>query len=405
MLVSIILASYNRYPFILYSLYALENQNFDLSKMEVILVDDASSDQTPFLKYYDPPYAFKYIRNKKNAGLAATRNRGLENAKGRVIIFLDAEMLVDPNYVRNNYRHHLKNKNSVVIGDKVRRLYTFICPGFNERQIKEVNSLLIKRAIVKKRLSTMVDKNTKLEDISPIVNHLKHPLQILDKRDIQHFSSLRAFSTPKKDLTRILSQLGPDFEKSPIAWMACFGNLSLRKSLVKKVGGFDADFKKWGEEDRDFAYRLYKEGALFIVDKDLKRYHQEHLESSNKKKEGKTNKLLLQKKHPELNVSIRALKYIQKLDYDFLNKIVQEDHTLFSDFPGQFEEFKRAIVLMLQQIYILKSENKKVKNVLKHSGIQNNPLKREQIFKERDQVESLGKYPNLIKLFDILTNK
>jgi cellulose synthase/poly-beta-1,6-N-acetylglucosamine synthase-like glycosyltransferase len=68
--VSIIIPSYNKYPLNLLTLYSLEKQNFDFSKMEVLLIDDASEDQTSeLLENYQPPYHFNYIRCKQNNGM------------------------------------------------------------------------------------------------------------------------------------------------------------------------------------------------------------------------------------------------------------------------------------------------------------------------------------------------
>ncbi|MDF2680659.1 MAG: glycosyltransferase, partial [Brevibacillus sp.] len=101
--VTVILPSYNRYPLNLLTLYSLENQTFDPSRMEVILIDDASTDKTHSLQYYRPPYSFQYIRNCRNEGRSKTRNKGIKAAKGEILIFLDAEVIVDPDFVNNHY--------------------------------------------------------------------------------------------------------------------------------------------------------------------------------------------------------------------------------------------------------------------------------------------------------------
>ncbi|MFP3416038.1 glycosyltransferase family 2 protein, partial [Bacillus sp. SIMBA_074] len=76
--VTVILPSYNRYPLNLLTLYSLENQTFDFAKMEVILIDDASTDGSHALEHYRPPYPVRYIRNTTNAGRSKTRNIGIQ---------------------------------------------------------------------------------------------------------------------------------------------------------------------------------------------------------------------------------------------------------------------------------------------------------------------------------------
>ena len=48
--VSVIDISYNEYPTNLFSLYALQNQTSNHLKMEIIFVDDASTDKASVMK-------------------------------------------------------------------------------------------------------------------------------------------------------------------------------------------------------------------------------------------------------------------------------------------------------------------------------------------------------------------
>ncbi len=67
--------------------------------MEVIFIDDASTDQTQEeLRNYQPPFHFKYIRNEQNLGRAKVRNLGIKSSRGKILIFLDAEMICEPDF-------------------------------------------------------------------------------------------------------------------------------------------------------------------------------------------------------------------------------------------------------------------------------------------------------------------
>jgi glycosyltransferase involved in cell wall biosynthesis len=55
---------------------------------EVLVVDDGSRDRTPdLLRSLSPRYPFRCLR-QENSGPAAARNRGVEEARGRLVLFL-----------------------------------------------------------------------------------------------------------------------------------------------------------------------------------------------------------------------------------------------------------------------------------------------------------------------------
>ncbi|WP_057775510.1 glycosyltransferase [Cytobacillus dafuensis] len=405
--VSIIMPSYNRYPLNLLSLHSLENQTFDLSKMEVILIDDASTDQTEDLKNYRPPYRFIYIKTRRNIGIAAARNLGVKMSKGKVIVFLDAEMIVDPNYIRNRYRHHLKSENAVVIGGKpTGKLYTCLFPEFGKKQMKDIARLIRKRPVVKERIEKSINKKVISEMIGSTIKTFMRPIQLLSKEDIYSFRKLKPF-TVKRSYNEydLLTYLDHNLEKSPLVWLACLGNLSIRRSFFDRVRGYEEAFKGWGPEDAEFAYRLYKADANFVVEPSLIRYHQEHPKHKILSDEGDRNWLIFQEKHPYLEVCVRAIGLIEKKDYKFMENIIEESLSLKKEYHNQYKKFQDSLILLLKEIRILKSRKKTIRHLMQSSGIEADAMKKKQIFKERNEIESYGKYKNLIKLFDLLTNK
>lgn len=67
------------------------------SRVEVIIVDDCSSDDSmEILKKYND---FKILRNKENSGVSYSRNAGIEVSKGKYITFIDSDDFVFDNYV------------------------------------------------------------------------------------------------------------------------------------------------------------------------------------------------------------------------------------------------------------------------------------------------------------------
>lgn len=60
--------------------------------LELIVVDDASSDETSrVLDFYRKRPDFVYVRNEQNMGAAASRNRGVQKAQGTYVAYLDAD--------------------------------------------------------------------------------------------------------------------------------------------------------------------------------------------------------------------------------------------------------------------------------------------------------------------------
>lgn len=60
-------------------------------RTEIVVVDDGSTDSTPdVIASFETPHEFRTVR-QANGGLAAARNRGLRESRGKYIVFLDAD--------------------------------------------------------------------------------------------------------------------------------------------------------------------------------------------------------------------------------------------------------------------------------------------------------------------------
>lgn len=95
-LVSIITPVYNSERFLAETIDSVMAQSFQ--NWELILIDDCSSDGSPELmrRYAGMDSRIQHIRLAENMGAAAARNRGLEEARGRYIAFVDADDLWAP---------------------------------------------------------------------------------------------------------------------------------------------------------------------------------------------------------------------------------------------------------------------------------------------------------------------
>lgn len=94
-LVSIVMAVYNGEKYLIETLKSLTNQNY--KNIEIIIIDDCSSDHTEqIIKSYHDKRVI-YYRNEKNMKLAYSLNKGISVAKGKYIARMDADDLCAPN--------------------------------------------------------------------------------------------------------------------------------------------------------------------------------------------------------------------------------------------------------------------------------------------------------------------
>lgn len=90
-LLSIIIPAYNSKPYIDHLINRLKPQI--TSEIEVIVVDDGS--KFPYMA----PYDWVKVIRQENGGASSARNKGLDNANGKYIAFIDSDDLVSENYV------------------------------------------------------------------------------------------------------------------------------------------------------------------------------------------------------------------------------------------------------------------------------------------------------------------
>lgn len=111
------MAIFNVEKYIERSLKSILNQTMDLNDIEVIMVDDCSTDNTRnIVKEYEEKYSnFKAVYHKKNSGgCAVPRNSGLKVAKGKYIMFLDPDDEFAPDMCETLY-NKIENTDANVV--------------------------------------------------------------------------------------------------------------------------------------------------------------------------------------------------------------------------------------------------------------------------------------------------
>ena len=98
--VSIIIPVYNKEKYLKETLSSVDRQSDD--DLEIIIIDDASTDNSfdiinDFVS--NTKKQTKVIKNDNNCGVAHCRNIGIEEAKSDYITFLDADDILDDNFI------------------------------------------------------------------------------------------------------------------------------------------------------------------------------------------------------------------------------------------------------------------------------------------------------------------
>lgn len=98
--VSIIVPVYNKEPYLDDCLNSLLNQTWHA--FEVIIVNDGSTDHSQeiidkFVEHDSRFHAFQ----AQHVGVSAARNAGIETATGEFLAFVDADDIIEPNYIKN----------------------------------------------------------------------------------------------------------------------------------------------------------------------------------------------------------------------------------------------------------------------------------------------------------------
>jgi glycosyltransferase involved in cell wall biosynthesis len=101
---SIVIPTYNRLPILQQCLRALEVQTCDpqvVAGYETIVVDDGSADGTiDWLRANSAQLPHVKIFEQAHKGASAARNLGVEQAQGDIIIFIDSDIVVLPDFLQ-----------------------------------------------------------------------------------------------------------------------------------------------------------------------------------------------------------------------------------------------------------------------------------------------------------------
>jgi glycosyltransferase involved in cell wall biosynthesis len=117
-------------------LEALSRQSESPSHFEVVVVDDGSTvPASDELSASEFPFALRIVR-QDNAGPARARNRGIEETRGELVLFLDDDVEPLPALVEEHLRSHAAESTDAVIIGPLRSLPHYAQPWVAWEQAK-----------------------------------------------------------------------------------------------------------------------------------------------------------------------------------------------------------------------------------------------------------------------------
>ena len=270
MLASVVIPTKDKISRLASVLKGLEPQMND--NVEVVIVFDGCNEET-VTSYKRMSWNFtpKAVFLSENVGRAKARNYGIREATGDIIIFIDDDRIPDQNFIRFHIEAHSK-PNMVVLGRR------------SDVSLEEEQILTLQHSLT---------AHQKLKDYAVTEKSyipFRHPRNIF-------------------------------------RWMYCFtGNLSVDRTLLNAIGGFDENFVKWGHEDVDLGIRLYLKGAPFIYRDSIINYHLVHERSYNERnQESLDNLKYLRSKYKKCPlVSLILLILNTKFKYIGTRKFLKE---------------------------------------------------------------------------------
>lgn len=111
---SIIIPCYNQTEYLNDAILSVINQTE--KDWEIVVVDDFSTDSDDITQIIDrfKTFPIKILRHEKNLGLAASRNTGVRNSAGDIIVPLDADDKLTENYLTELKKAFIDQKTDLV---------------------------------------------------------------------------------------------------------------------------------------------------------------------------------------------------------------------------------------------------------------------------------------------------
>lgn len=121
-----IICTYNREKYIRPLLESLAANDLPKSEYEILLVDNNCTDNTHSVceafQQANPDICFRYVVENEQ-GLSAARNKGISEANGDILVYVDDDALVDAHYLSDFAQHFATHPSTMAAGGPIEPLY------------------------------------------------------------------------------------------------------------------------------------------------------------------------------------------------------------------------------------------------------------------------------------------
>ncbi len=234
---SVVIPTYNRAELLRRTLDSLVAQTVAPADIEVLVVDDGSSDHTAEVAagYTDRLNLRYFFQPDEGWRVAQARNVGIAHATGEVCVMVDTGVLLHSRALAAHLRSHEESDAPVAVCGYV---FGFDCPA---AEVEELTRIL------------------DAHDLDDGLERIHRSGRWTDTRE------------------PFYANHGDDFDQLPAPWVFYWTcNVSAPTDLVRTVGGFDEYFRSWGGEDIDLGYRLFLNGARFVLNRAASSVHYPH---------------------------------------------------------------------------------------------------------------------------------
>jgi glycosyltransferase involved in cell wall biosynthesis len=254
--ISVIVPTFRRPDALAETLASLSRLDHPADRYEVVVVDDGSGDETADVVRAagNGEVQISYVE-QSNSGVARARNNGAEHATGDLLVFLDDDLLVEPDHLKRHVEDQGRFGDALVNGHW----------EFSPEVLASLRATPFGRFRI---------------DVESWVKE----------------------GLPKEPLS--------DGYLEPEGVTAC--NLGVRAETFARLNGFDETFPYAGCEDQDLSLRARDAGMPFVYDTDIRLLHNDRRltleEFGERQRRGALTHVHLAMRHPEVRRQSRMLR-------------------------------------------------------------------------------------------------